>query len=64
MCSLQDVEMMQNDTHVYQKIYRSVAPHVFGHEEIKKVRHCLCPVFPLISCLRQCLSLRTCRASC
>ena len=56
--------MMQNDTHVYQKIYRSVAPHVFGHEEIKKVRHCFCPVFPLISCLRQCLSLRTCRASC
>ena len=32
----EEIEAMQQDPLVYKKIYRSVAPNIFGHEEIKK----------------------------
>lgn len=33
---LQEIEMMQNSSELYAKLTRSIAPTVFGHEEIKK----------------------------
>ncbi|KAJ3006463.1 MCM DNA helicase complex subunit mcm6 [Thoreauomyces humboldtii] len=33
---LEELKVMHNDKLVYQKLVNSVAPHIFGHEDIKK----------------------------
>ncbi|KAJ3040792.1 MCM DNA helicase complex subunit mcm6 [Rhizophlyctis rosea] len=33
---LQEIEMMKNDRLIYQKLVNSIAPHIFGHEDVKK----------------------------
>ncbi|KAI8848965.1 MCM2/3/5 family-domain-containing protein [Chytridium lagenaria] len=33
---LEEIRQMRNDRHLYHKVITSVAPHIFGHEDIKK----------------------------
>jgi len=43
---------MKYDPNLYQNLVRSMAPTVFGHEEVKRVRCCL----SVLNC-RSCLAL-------
>ncbi len=33
---LQELKVMQQDRHLYQKLISSIAPHIYGHDDIKK----------------------------
>ena len=33
---LLEIQAMKQDRHLYQKLISSVAPHIYGHEDIKK----------------------------